>query len=125
MASERYRSNIISQIHDNFGGMISDHAEKSALFYREFKSRLGSTVPISMQFDLHSIIQAHNDLDHLCLPFSHEEIDKIVLELPMDKALGPNGFNILFFKKAWPIIKNDFYKHCDDFFYNQADLKSI
>jgi hypothetical protein len=40
MASERYRKNIISQIMDGPGRMISDHGGKSALFLQEFKNSL-------------------------------------------------------------------------------------
>lgn len=80
---------------------------------------------ISMQFELHSLIQTTSDLNHLCIPFSSEEIDNVILDLPYDKAPGPDGFNILFFKKAWPIIRPDIYRLCQDFYHHQADLKSI
>jgi hypothetical protein len=36
--------------------------------------------------------------------------------VPIDKAPGPDGFNGLFMKKCWDIIKVDFYKVCQDFF---------
>jgi hypothetical protein len=102
MASERYRKNVISQIVDNSGRMISDHTEKSALFYLEFKSRMGCSVPINLQFDLHNIVPRCGNLDHLCLPFSHEEIDNIILDVPSDKAPGPDGFSNMFLNE--PVI---------------------
>lgn len=52
MATERYRRNVISQILDGDGRVVASHSEKSALFFQEFKRRLGSTVDILMQFDL-------------------------------------------------------------------------
>jgi hypothetical protein len=55
MASERYRKNVISQILDNFGRMVTDHVETNALFYQEFKKRLGTSIDISMQFDLQAL----------------------------------------------------------------------
>jgi hypothetical protein len=125
MATERYRTNVISQIVDENGRMVTEHSEKSALFFQEFKRRLGTSVGISMQFDLQQIIQPCISLDELCQPFSHEEIDSIILDLPNDKAPGPDGFNNLFFRKAWPIIKEDMYRLCMDFFSHQADIKSI
>jgi hypothetical protein len=48
MASERYRKNVISQIVDASGRMIADHTEKSALFYQEFKGRMGCSIPTSL-----------------------------------------------------------------------------
>lgn len=42
-----------------------------------------------------------------------------------ESAPGPDGFNGLFFKKSWHIIREDIYKLCKDFYNHQADLKSI
>jgi hypothetical protein len=108
MVSERYRKKVISQIVDNSGRMISDHTNKSTLFYQEFQSRMGCSVPINLQFELHNIVPRCGNLDHLCLPFSHEEIDNIILDLPSNKAPGPNGSSNMFFKQAWHTIKKDF-----------------
>lgn len=125
MATERYRKNIISQILDDTGRMVTDHSEKSALFYQEFKRRLGTTVQTSMQFNLQEIIQPYDDLVHLILPFNNKEIDELILDLPNDKAPGPDGFNTMFFKKSWHIIRNDVYRLCNDFFHHQVNLKSV
>jgi hypothetical protein len=99
MASERYRLDVISQLMDDTRRMVADHVAKSSLFFQEFRRRLGSRLGISMQFDTSSFTQPHNDLEKLCEPFSHEDIDNIILELPLDKAPGPDGFNNLFLKK--------------------------
>lgn len=105
--------------------MVTDNGDKIALFHQEFKSRLGNTMGISMQYNLQDLIQQPGDLEHMCQSFSAKEIDEVILDLPNDKASGPNRFKSLFFKKSRPIIKNDIYKFCDDFFHHQADLKSI
>jgi hypothetical protein len=110
---------------DENGRMVTVHNEKSALFHHEFGRRLGTSIGISMQFDLQQIIQSSSDLESLCLPFSKEEIDSVILDLPSDKALGPDGFNSLFFRKAWHVIREDMYKLCNDFYSHQADIKSI
>jgi hypothetical protein len=61
-----------------------------------------------MLFDTSFFSQPFNDLEKLCERFSHEEIDNIILELPLDNAPGPDGFNNLFLKKVLPTIKEDF-----------------
>jgi len=78
-----------------------------------------------MQFDLQIIMQPCSNLGNLCLSFSNEEIDVVILDLPRDKAPGPDVFISLFFKKAWHIIRQDMYKLCFDFYLHIADLKSI
>jgi hypothetical protein len=78
-----------------------------------------------MQFDLHAIVMRQDNLEVLCSPFSTEEIDTVILDLPSDKAPGPDGFHNTFIKKCWPIIRGDMHKLCFDFFHHWADLKSI
>lgn len=96
MASERFRSNVISQIMNDTGRMVTDHAGKSALFHQEFKRRLGTSVEIDVQFDLQAIVQGHDGLDLLCQPFNTDEIDGIILDLPNDKA-GARMASIAYF----------------------------
>lgn len=77
-----------------------------------------------MQFDLDTLIPVLQNLDDLCSPFG-EEIDAIVLDFPNDKAPRPDGFHGYFVKKAWHILREDFYKLCHDFFNRSFYLKSI
>lgn len=45
--------------------------------------------------------------------------------MPIDKAPGPDGYNGLFMKKCWQIVKEDFYRLCSDFFNNMVNLECI
>jgi hypothetical protein len=45
--------------------------------------------------------------------------------MPSDKAPGPDGFNGVFFKKCWNIIKEDIYQLCFDFFNGRVELHAI
>lgn len=47
------------------------------------------------------------DLSDLEVLFTEEEVCAVVMDLPNDKAPGPDGFTGLFYKKAWDIIKAD------------------
>jgi retron-type reverse transcriptase len=42
-----------------------------------------------------------------------------------DKAPGPDGFNGMFLKKCWDIIKEDIYTLCFDFFNGSLSLEAI
>jgi hypothetical protein len=64
-------------------------------------------------------------LESLSLPFSTEEIDNIIKLLPIDRSPGPDGFNGLFLKICWHIIKTDFYALYHAFFNNSVILQCI
>jgi hypothetical protein len=77
-----------------------------------------------MHFNLQNLI-VHQDLQQLDQPITHEEIDEVVKNLHANKALGPDDFNGAFLKKCWPIIKQDIYQLCFDFFHNLGDIQPI
>jgi hypothetical protein len=68
-----------------------------------------------MHFSLQELVQEH-DLHQIKETVTKEDIDRVIKTLPLDKAPGPDGFNGFFFKKCWPIIKEDIYELCLDFF---------
>jgi hypothetical protein len=77
-----------------------------------------------MHFNLGSLVSSH-DLHQLDQPFTQEDIDMIMKHLPSDKAPGPYGFNGAFLKKCWPIIKQDVYQLCLEFFDSSGDIQCI
>ena len=78
-----------------------------------------------MHLNLDDLLTASDLLGFLEEPFSHEEIDLVVQNLPTDKSPGLDGFNTDFIKKAWPIIKEDFYALCSAFYNGDICLQSI
>jgi hypothetical protein len=64
-------------------------------------------------------------LDILSQEFTTEEIEGVVKHMKTNRAPGPYGFNGMFVKKCWPIIKEDFIHLCKDFHKGQAPLESI
>ncbi|XP_021769703.1 uncharacterized protein LOC110733943 [Chenopodium quinoa] len=56
--------------------------------------------------------------DSLCAHVSTEEIDNIVKAFDDSKAPGLDGYNSVFFKNSWHIIKQDVYTTILDFFAN-------
>jgi hypothetical protein len=125
MATIRYRQNNISKFTLSDGREVSDHNEKAALLYTAYKERLGQSRPIHFLPELQSLIQQVDGLNSLSAAFTREEIDEVIKELPTDKAPGPDGFNGMFTKRCWHIIKHDFYELCKDFLDGKVDLQSI
>jgi hypothetical protein len=115
MATQRYRRNNISQLILPNGSEVFEHADKEAAIFSAFMERLGTANTPPMLFDLDSLISPTEGLEDLSLPFSKEEIYKVVKEMPPDKALDPDVFSGLFLKSAWHIIKEDIYRLCFDF----------
>ena len=125
MATIRYRHNVISSLVREDGSVATNHHEKAGILRQTFKDRLGSTIPIDPSFDFSAHLAHHQGLEALSSKFTHAEIDAAVADLPIDKAPGPDGFNGLFIKICWPIIKFDFYRLCDEFWEGAVNLQSI
>jgi hypothetical protein len=113
-ATKRFRFNTITSLDTPDGRLLSRHAEKAAHLWDEYKNMLGSSMQPTMRFNLQELVQSH-DLQSIAEPFSKEDIDKVISTIPNDKAPGPNGFNELFLKKCWHLIKEDFYELCFNF----------
>jgi hypothetical protein len=122
--TERFRINTITSLDFEDGTVATSHPEKVALLWEEFRKRLGDPIQTEMHFNLGNLVE-HHDLQQLDQQITHEEIDEIAKRLPSDKAPGPNGFDGVFLKKCWPIIKQDIYQLCWEFFYNSADIHPI
>jgi hypothetical protein len=57
-------------------------------------------------------------------PFTHEEIEVVIRHVPPNHAPWPDGFNGLFIKKCWNIIKDDFHRLYRDFADGNLNLVS-
>jgi hypothetical protein len=77
------------------------------------------------QANLSHIVSQVDNLNSLFDIFTLEEIEGIIQHLKVDKAPGPDGFNGLFVKKCWPIIKEDFIQLYNDFHQGLTSLDSI
>ena len=81
-----------------------------------------------MHFDLNSLLQhqaSPSDFEQLEIPFSEEEINEVVKNMPSDKSPGPDGFNNEFFKSCWDIIKPDVTRLIHEFYAGKISLASI
>lgn len=127
MATVSYRRNLIAQVQDDYGISLVQHEEKANHLWSVFKSRMGVSGDVRMEFDLRDMVQSIDGtiLDALTAPFLKSEIDNIIKEMPTDKAPGPDGFNGVFIKKCWNLIKEDIYRLFEDFYDNRVDLSPI
>jgi len=124
-ATIRHRRNKIACLQDDLGNSWCGHEQKATMLWMAFKQRLGMTEHGQMLFDLSQLIQQVQDLSTLEQPFTKEEIDGIVQQLPNNKSPGPDGFSNEFIKGCWPLIANDFYNLSSQFHIGNLCLKSI
>ena len=99
-ATERYRLNTITSLETDDGRTVTNHNEKATLLLEEYKKRMGCSSNPTMLYNLSELIQPSDDLEHLSRPFSTLDIDKVIKQMPVDKAPGPDGFNGLFPKRC-------------------------
>jgi len=124
-ATIRHRKNTITTLQDGLGNIFQHHEQKAELLWNAFKERMGMTDFNYMIFNLGDFIQPVEELEQLELPFTKEEVDEVVSNLPNNKSPGPDGYSNEFLKGCWPLIANDFYKLCEDFFSGEVCLQSI
>ena len=77
MATERYRLNVISTFLLPHWHIVEDHDQLGVVAWSCYKNRMGTSVGISMAFQLDSILYTVDDLGHLALPFTTDEIDEV------------------------------------------------
>lgn len=104
--------------------IVTDHESKAEVLWHAFKQRLGITEFTEIQYNLAPLLQ-EVDLSGMDDPFTMEEITSVLKDIPLDHALGPDGFNGMFFKRCWSIIKEDIVRLCSDFAKGHLDLQSI
>lgn len=65
------------------------------------------------------------DVASLEKPFSMEEIKEVVWSYDENKAPGPDGFNLCYFRKCWEVVKEDLFEMMVKFFNSGKLEKSI
>jgi hypothetical protein len=85
---------------------------------------MGTSIGIQKLFGLHILIPRIDGLKEIVIPFSTEGMDVVVSNMPPNKAPGPDGFNGLFMKKCWSIIKVDYYALARDFHQQSSPWKT-
>lgn len=74
------------------------------MLWEAFRDKLGISELQNIDLDLSNLLQLSEELHILDQPFTKEEIDQVVKDLPSDKSPGPDGFNTDFIKKNVGIL---------------------
>eukprot|EP00253_Pinus_taeda_P009717 PITA_09717 len=68
---------------------------------------------------------SREDNYNLNTPVYEEEVSDVLKEMQNGKVLGPDGFNVDFFKACWSIVKHDILNVVEDSMRNKTFLKAL
>ena len=104
--------------------LVTNHEQNDAILWNAFKDRMGRSDFHSIHYDLTSLLHNEN-LFSLIEAFSLDEVNSVLKDLPNSHARGPDGFNGLFIKKCWHIIKENFLRYLNSFNSSIIDISSL
>lgn len=99
VAIGRRNRNFIPSIIFN-GTTMTDPRDIGKVFSDRFQLQFGQSRSNRFLIDFRKLLSNRNlvDLSQLDRPFTMEEVKTAVFDLGKDKALGPDGFHLLFFR---------------------------
>jgi hypothetical protein len=121
----RRRSNAVDFLKLDYGAWFSDRPTIGVAFVSHFSSLFTSSSPL--EDDLlslfHPTITNEENLA-LCSVPSEQEVFTTLSSIGSTKALGPDGFTTLFYKKNWFVVKKEVLDCVWNFFQNSYLLQN-
>eukprot|EP00253_Pinus_taeda_P033102 PITA_33102 len=112
-------SNKILNLKNESGNTLHNHREISSLLTEHFK-HISQESNIDRAEAINTLTQSIPKVvikdQNLALlkEISMEEVEEAVKSMPNDKAPGPDGFTINFYKACWPTIKSEIWEVVED-----------
>eukprot|EP00253_Pinus_taeda_P021470 PITA_21470 len=119
LALDHRSANRILELKNNAGEILKNHNDISALLSDHFKS-IAQEPPINRDEAIKELTAAipksitSNQNWALCREISLEEVEEAIRSMPNDKAPGPDGFTINFYKACWSIVKQEVWEVVED-----------
>jgi hypothetical protein len=115
MANIRRKKNYIHTLHSS-EGLAVFQAQKHDAIFNHFKLHIRTYLPRAYSLNFAELGWEPRNLSLLELPYTVDEIKKVNLDAPKEKAPGPDGFISIFFTSCWDIIKQDLCNDVQFFF---------
>ncbi|XP_071704828.1 uncharacterized protein [Rutidosis leptorrhynchoides] len=120
----RNHIHAISDQNDN----IVEGATVCDVFVRHYELFLGTANICNMLNDPGTLFSARintTKANHMVRPVTNEEVKAAIFDIGDDKATGPDGYSLAFFKNAWDVVGNDVCSAIKAFFSNSQLLTEI
>jgi len=124
VATQRLISNYIRMVQVD-GTQIVNHDGKISALTSYFKSILGVSRDSQPTPLAELYANSYNPDSSINSPFTEAEVKQAVLSMNMNSAPGPDGFEPIFYKAAWGVVKPNLMKLMHDFHSGQVDLQRI
>lgn len=115
MANVRKKKKFIHTLHNGVQ-MVTGQQEKHKVIFDHYLQHIGSRVPRTNKLNFEALGWQGKQLDHLEAPFTEDEVRKVIMKYPKEKAPGPDGFIGLFFSSCWNVVKQDFMNAMGQFY---------
>eukprot|EP00253_Pinus_taeda_P035519 PITA_35519 len=129
-ALEHRSANRILELKNNAREILKNHNDISTLLSDHFNS-IAQEPPINREEAIKELTAAipksitSNQNWALCREISMEEVEEAIRSMPNDKAPGPDGFTINFYKACWNTVKQEVWEVVEDSRRSGTILKSI
>jgi hypothetical protein len=124
VASVNRQKNSIRLLIDN-GVEFYDNSQKLTIATSFFRQIFSESSSSDRDFALSQLYPQPENLQDLCLPFTREEITKVIHSAPNNKSSGPDGFTNEFYKKFVNKLLPDLQAIFQDLFNNSIDLSGV
>lgn len=111
---ERKATNSINILYNSVGTKLTTTTEIKEETKSFYMNLIGSAAHSLTGIDV-EVVRNGNQLT--VEPVSNFEIDDALKGIDVNKALGLDGLNNMFFKKAWGVVKEEVYAVVHDFFH--------
>jgi hypothetical protein len=125
LANSHRRNNFIGALNID-GHMTLDSEEITAEIVQYYQNLYSESTHWRPKLDGLSFNRLNSvDAAAVIRPFDEEEVQAAVTTMPGDKAPGPDGFTLAFYKKCWSVLKADVMRILHHFHAQGTFVKSL
>nr|CAD1840722.1 unnamed protein product [Ananas comosus var. bracteatus] len=124
-ANARRNKNFISKLSNGSATLSSPESIAKHLFFF-FLNQLGMEHVPSASINLKALYgDEHLDLSSIQAPFTLSKVRRAVFSSASEKAPGPDGLSMLFYKRFWNLLKDDIMGVFNTFYCNTLDFSKL